>query len=86
VVFGHTFFSSLTTLELNEAISNFEFDINNISYFAETALEVLLTCMFRKTTNIDLVRLDLLFTIRRVAFATATDTTNARIANEVWVF
>jgi len=58
VVFGHTFFSSFTTLELNEAISNFEFDVNNISYFAETALEVLLTCMFRKTTNIDLVRLD----------------------------
>jgi len=58
MVFRYTFFCSLPTFELNKAISNFEFNVHDVTNFSKTTLEVLLTCMLRKTTNIDLVRLD----------------------------
>jgi len=35
-----------------------EFNVHDVTNFSKTTLEVLLTCMLRKTTNIDLVRLD----------------------------
>jgi hypothetical protein len=85
MIFCYAFFGSLTILKLHETISNFEFNIENVSYFSETTLQVLLTCVFGKTTNIDLVRLHLLFAIRSVGSATTAATTDTRASSEVGI-
>lgn len=61
VVLGDALLGGFLALEFHEAITKLEFNIDNCSNFTEAALQVLFSSVLRKTTDIDLVRLDLFF-------------------------
>jgi hypothetical protein len=46
IVLGNTFLGRFASVEFHETIANFQFNIDNITYFSEATLKVLLTSVF----------------------------------------
>jgi len=57
VILCDTFFSSFFAIEFNEAISELQFNINDVSYLAEAIFEIFFTSVLWQTTNVYFIRL-----------------------------